>query len=813
MRAPDSAKLFLAIFFVAFALRALPLAHGLPGLHVPDTHSVRNALGILQTRNPVPRSNEFSSYPYLYSYLCLPIFLGITRRRGSRGARRRPPNTNVRQGPTWSASTTSRAGSRRSRAPSPRRRPRGGLILGAEGGNRRRAARGALPFEFLLSTHERPWSLVFLFTALALGASLRAMEPRARRKPLFLAGLAAGAAAGSHQTGILAILLPLAAAWFRPAGLAPAALAASARDAAAVVAGFLPTFFVGNPYLLLYGPKGGVAAGGPGTTDVSIGGQGLVLKFHFARAAESLAGSLDIGGVVCALAAAGAVLLVRRRDRRAGVLLGFALPILAFFTAYDGSHARYLLLTLPALWVLGGAGLAALGSRGKLGLALAAAALAAPAFLTLRTAQLLLRLDTRAIALGELERRIPEGASVAVEPYGPALQPSVASLRRADELERTTGNAILTRRERLALERQESGGFDVLPLERVVADPAPGGYRALGPLAKDLYPGAADLAAVLAAAGVRYVVSVDRFPGEPRADPLASLLAARGKLLWEVRPQGNDADPLRRFSRSSRGSAPILCFPSSAPARGSASTDCRVAEKSFGRPAHQVTAERRHGEAVLDLIVGKEAAHLVARGRHHLDPLGRLQLERPLGLAIERRQQMAVVIRDPRQRVEPPQRDEAPRRVAGLLAQLARGGPSIDSRSGSAPPALPTTRGRACSATAAGGGSARRGARARHTPPAGSRSRSGRRGSRRPSRSRRGARRTARRRTGSWSGGCERGCHSWVGAQDARGGPRRWNFCARSGAVGSRPPWSPTPHRPSPNICGGRGSGARRRSG
>jgi hypothetical protein len=545
MRAPDSAKLFLAIFFVAFALRALPLAHGLPGLHVPDTHSVRNALGILQTRNPVPRSNEFSSYPYLYSYLCLPIFLGdyaaarLTGRATSAAEYQREAGAHLERFHYLARWISALAGSLAAAAAA-----WGGLILG---GRKVGIAAGLLaalsPFEFLLSTHERPWSLVFLFTALALGASLRAMEPGARRKPLFLAGLAAGAAAGSHQTGILAILLPLAAAWFRPAGLAPAALAASARDAAAVVAGFLPTFFVGNPYLLLYGPKGGVAAGGPGTTDVSIGGQGLVLKFHFARAAESLAGVLTLEGVVCALAAAGAVLLVRRRDRRAGVLLGFALPILAFFTAYDGSHARYLLLTLPALWVLGGAGLAALGSRGKLGLALAAAALAAPAFLTLRTAQLLLRLDTRAIALGELERRIPEGASVAVEPYGPALQPSVASLRRADELERTTGNAILTRRERLALERQESGGFDVLPLERVVADPAPGGYRALGPLAKDLYPGAADLAAVLAAAGVRYVVSVDRFPGEPRADPLASLLAARGKLLWEVRPQGNDADP------------------------------------------------------------------------------------------------------------------------------------------------------------------------------------------------------------------------------------------------------------------------------
>jgi hypothetical protein len=425
----------------------------------------------------------------------------------------------------------------------------GGALLGSRKVGIAAGLLAALsPFEFLLSTHERPWSLVFLFTALALSLSLRAMNGGARRKPLFLAGLAAGAAAGSHQTGIAALALPLAAAWFGapgrgPFGLIPAALADALRAAAVAIVGFLVTFFIGNPYLLVYGPRGGVVGNGPGATDLSVGGQGLVLKFHFAHAGEALGGVLSIEGVVCALAVAGAALLIRRGDRRASVPLCFAVPLLAFFTAYDGSHARYLLLALPALWVLGGVALVELAARGKLGFALAAALLAIPALLTLRTAQLLLREDTRSIALAELERRIPAGSAVAIEPYGPGLRPSFESLERVAAVETRTGAVILTRRERLALDRHESGGVDLLPLERVVADPAPGSYRALAPLAKDLYPGAAGLAAVLDAAQIRYVVSVDRFPGEPRADPLASLLASRGKLLWEVDPQGNGPDP------------------------------------------------------------------------------------------------------------------------------------------------------------------------------------------------------------------------------------------------------------------------------
>ena len=65
-----------AVLLVAVALlvRLAPLDHGMPRSYVPDTHVVRNAMGMLRDRNPVPEAGRYSTYPYLVPYLLLPVY-------------------------------------------------------------------------------------------------------------------------------------------------------------------------------------------------------------------------------------------------------------------------------------------------------------------------------------------------------------------------------------------------------------------------------------------------------------------------------------------------------------------------------------------------------------------------------------------------------------------------------------------------------------------------------------------------------------------------------------------------------------------
>lgn len=527
----------LTIVAAALLVRAIPLGHGLPGLYVPDTHSVRNALGILETRNPVPRSNEFSSYPYLFSYVCIPLFVAdyAAARLGGRVASTeeyaKDAAAHLERFHWLARWVAALAGALAAGA---------AVLAGARlAGTRTGIASGILaassPLPYLLSTHERPWSLLLFFSTLALSSSLAHVRS-GRLSSLCFAGVFAGLAAGCHQAGVSAIFLPAGAVFARWMEK-PAAWAARLRDGAACVASFVPSFLVGNPFLVRYGPRGAVPTDLTQAVDVGIGGQGLAFRFDARHTAEALTGLVGLEGAGLLLALLGAALLLRRRNRAVAVPLVLALPVFAFFSLYTGTHARYYLLASPALWVLGGYLLADLAPRGRAG-ALAAGLLAAfPVILTLRTCQLLLRTDTRELSQELIARLVPQGARVAVEPYGPALPQSRESLERLAKLEADDPqHPILTRRERLALGAGRPGGFDVLPLERVVEDPAPGQYQRPSALAHRLFRGHEGLGDLLRAAGIRYVVRVDRFPSEDRQDPLVRILEQRGVLIGEVSP-------------------------------------------------------------------------------------------------------------------------------------------------------------------------------------------------------------------------------------------------------------------------------------
>ena len=67
----------LFILAVALAALAVGLWHGLPQVYVPDTHIIRNALGMAKTRDLWPPAGTYSTYPYLLAYLLLPVY-GLT---------------------------------------------------------------------------------------------------------------------------------------------------------------------------------------------------------------------------------------------------------------------------------------------------------------------------------------------------------------------------------------------------------------------------------------------------------------------------------------------------------------------------------------------------------------------------------------------------------------------------------------------------------------------------------------------------------------------------------------------------------------
>lgn len=517
-------------------LRVLPLGHGLPGLFVPDTHSVRNALGMLKDKNPVPRSNQYSSYPYLYSYFCLPLFAAdyavarVDGRASSTAEYQQWAGAHLERFHYLARWISAVAGAVTAAVIA----AAAALIAGRRAGLIAGLLSATSPMFLLMSAHERPWTCVLAFSSLSAFFALRALREPAT-KFFVWSGAAAGAAAGCHQLGMGSILLPAAATFFTFTG--GAGIQRSLRLGVAALAAVCVMFLAGNPYYLVHGLRGAVPTKLTNDlTDVSIGGQGLKFIFDARYTGEALLGLVSLEGVVCALGLAGGFLFIKSRQRAAWILLAFAAPITVFFLFYTGTHARYFIIAFPAIWIFAGAALARVSNPVVLLI------LMIPASLCFRLDWLLLREDTRNLAVAECTQKIPAHAVVAVEPYGPVLRPDVESL---EKIIREFGAADkadpLTRRERLVLDRREPGGFDILPLERYITDAAPGRYTEITGMAKKSWPGATTVASWLQAVRPAWVVRVDRFPGAPRRDALTEWLQQYADPVLDISPAAGSA--------------------------------------------------------------------------------------------------------------------------------------------------------------------------------------------------------------------------------------------------------------------------------
>jgi hypothetical protein len=531
----------LVLLGLSLGLRLWPIDHGLPRSYVPDTHVVRNALGMARDRDPVPPANAYSSYPYLVAYMLLPVYAGEYAAGRALGAWGGAQEFGMRavEDPAISqlparilvavlGALTPLAIFGAARA--------AGLKLGAWVAAWL-AATSLLHVQF--STQERPWVPLVFFGALAAWASLvHARDGSARS--LVLGGLAAGLAFACHQAGLAMLALPGLAWLGSPRGWRGAELQRRLAHGVACVALFAVAGLVlGYPYYLRYGPVPDAAmiGGEQAQGKLSIGAQSIVFGVSMDSLRRLSAALAGYDPVLVILGLAGIVLAFRRPVLRP--LAIFVAAWGAFFMTNPSDHVRYLLplVTLGAV----PAGLAAerLASRAGGRVALGAL-LVVPLVQAVRFDLVLAREDTRAEAERKLEG-MGEGARIAIDHYGAQVELSQVAL------ERLAGVRVLRTREAHRLERLRAGavtgGVDAIAVEDLFeVDPESGEYG----VREEVQWLGDEPGEVFARLGVTHLLLVERRSHVDEPRPLQGLVEG-GREVFIVSPAGGRERPREAF--------------------------------------------------------------------------------------------------------------------------------------------------------------------------------------------------------------------------------------------------------------------------
>lgn len=534
------------VLVVVVPLYFLSLGHGLPQRYVPDDHSVRCALAIARDiGNPdlsklsalVPPSGQYTTYPYLLSYLNLGavgvVYVGgrVTGAWGSAGQF----GDRVFEDSTLAwlpariivalLSVLLPLAVYRSARLLGRKKP-GAALAALLGGTSLLLVQGAHV--------ERPWAPVAAFVAVTLAASLRLRRRRGLRD-VVLACLPAGLAVATHPIGVLAFGLPvLAMLQWRPR---PSAIAAGFGSA------LLLALLVGYPYLLVYQQdtgRGAITGQLEATETVGIGGQAFALNmFHGALLPRTLRGWFGYEPVLLLLGMIGLPALARAtRGRGAALLVVPPLFLAVLFLAYDGTHVRYLMPATAFLALSAGFLLERLAGAGGAARGAAALLIAVPLVQAARLDLVLGRTDTRTQAALDLPALIPPGARVALDGYGPPLLPTAASVDAIDE------QVWTTRTETRALDLVRAGvpepseARDLIPVGRF--------WKFDSYYAGDYEAGDApkSLGEWMDEWDIRHYVQVDRVPDAERRKPVTELMAARGRLIYTLSPApGLEGEP------------------------------------------------------------------------------------------------------------------------------------------------------------------------------------------------------------------------------------------------------------------------------
>lgn len=521
----------LLLLALALLLRLAPIDHGMPRTYVPDTHMVRNALGMLKDKDLAPPVNRYSSYPYLVPYLLIPVY-GLEYVAGRVfGAWEGPEDfgeavaSDARLTAMPARALMALCGALTALAVlcAARRAELGGGAWAAAW----LSATCLLNVQF--STQERPWAAVVCAGAFALWAAV-AHEREGRLRSLLAAGAAAGLAFAAHQVGA-AFLALCGFAWaFAPGGWSGRELQRRLVHGALCVAAFaLVGLLCGHAYYLVHGgvEQEAVVGGARAADDFSIGGQALRMGFSLATLKSLSLTLIGYDPILVVLGLVGVPMLFARRGTRAAG--AFTLCAALFFLGLLTDHVRYLLPLCLMLALAGGVAAERLyASLG--GTLLAGALLLVPLVQALRFDWVLVRTDTRAMAEGRLQR-LPEGAVVAIDHYGPTPDLDARALERLAGL-RELRTRELARAALLAEGSLPEGrrGANAISVEELFGpDYDTGAY---GVLERAAHLGATPQA-VLESLGVTHVLLVWRKTGETR--PLQSFVADQ-RLLWVLTP-------------------------------------------------------------------------------------------------------------------------------------------------------------------------------------------------------------------------------------------------------------------------------------
>jgi hypothetical protein len=358
------------------------------------------------------------------------------------------------------------------------------------------------------------------------------------RKDVVLAAAACGIAFSTHY---YAIFLALPLTWaivqrWRPAGWAMVAqrLATAGVISAAV-------FFALSPYILIEP----VVAWRDIIANREIVMDRAIRTGAFGPAArylDMLWGD-SMGSLVVAWGVAGAACLTVVSSSRAALLLAFPLPFLLFISN-TAPASRYLNPVLPFIalfagWMIEYAAERFRAPRSAIW-AVTIAIAVSPALQSIRADRFLRVDDTRTLAARFVEERIPNGASILIQPYSVPLTPSKQSLVEALSANLGSAHAASTKFQiQLRVNPYPNPAYRLIWLGR-------GGLDADKMYVDPARLGGADAAGELKRLGVTYVILKRYNNLDPELASAIAEITKHGRLIGAFSPYRSDASEAER---------------------------------------------------------------------------------------------------------------------------------------------------------------------------------------------------------------------------------------------------------------------------
>jgi hypothetical protein len=278
--------------------------------------------------------------------------------------------------------------------------------------------------------HDVPVTLLVVLTLIAAASLVMRPDRRPSAVGWLVAGGLAGLAASTHYYAVFVVLAVAAAAL---AGLPGERWRLRVRHVAIAAAAAVTLFALGSPFLVLDRATAwaDIAANRAIVMDRAMASAG---RFGSAgRYAEMLAFEAS-GWPVFLLGAIGVGLAIADDWRRALVWLAFPAVFLAFL-ANTVPAGRYLNPILPILALAAAYAVrrtaAAFSRPAAVAVALSVLAVLPAAAASARIGSFFRQTDTRTLARGLIQREVPPGAVILIQPYSVALRPSRESLVRA----------------------------------------------------------------------------------------------------------------------------------------------------------------------------------------------------------------------------------------------------------------------------------------------------------------------------------------------------------------------------------------------